>query len=68
MEGKVNKVLEVIAFMSHTIDDFRSYFRQDREKTEFTLKDAVSKTLDIIGPNFKFNIINVKLMWMKNLK
>jgi two-component system CheB/CheR fusion protein len=38
----------VIEKMSHTIDDFRDFFRPNKSKELFSIKDAISRVLDII--------------------
>ena len=40
--------MEVIQHMSRTIDDFRNYFRPDKEKTEFNVHDAIVNTLSLL--------------------
>jgi signal transduction histidine kinase len=39
-----------IAQMSQTIDDFRGFFKPDKEKVEFCIHDVISNCLNIIGP------------------
>ncbi|MEA1920399.1 MAG: cache domain-containing protein [Campylobacterota bacterium] len=43
--GEGNKLLE---FMSHTIDDFRNFFRPDKQQTLTSISDVVSKTLPLM--------------------
>ena len=38
---------EVIKFMSNTIDDFRNFYRVDKTKELFDVKDAINKTLSL---------------------
>jgi C4-dicarboxylate-specific signal transduction histidine kinase len=37
--------------MSQTIDDFRYFFRKDKEKTHFTANQAVAKAVEFINPS-----------------
>jgi C4-dicarboxylate-specific signal transduction histidine kinase len=37
--------------MSQTIDDFRYFFRQDKEKTCFSVDQALTKAVDFISPS-----------------
>ncbi len=44
IEKFVEKNMKTINFMSKTIDNFRNFFRKDKKKTLFDIKDAVSET------------------------
>jgi len=43
----VQKNMEAIQFMSNTIDDFRNFFRNDKEKVVFDIKEAIEKTIKL---------------------
>jgi len=45
LEEFVNKNMQTIQFMSQTIDDFRNFFRKDKEMSEFDLKESIEKTI-----------------------
>ena len=45
--------------MSQTIDDFRNFLRPDREIKQFNLKEAVKKTLLLVGDSFKSQNIKI---------
>lgn len=48
---------QTIRFMSKTIDDFRNFFRIDKDKKAFSAIDALSETLSLQSEQFKnFNI------------
>lgn len=48
---------QTIRFMSKTIDDFRSFFKIDKEKKAFSALDALNETLSLQSEQFKnFNI------------
>lgn len=55
--------LESISDLSHhlskTIDDFRGFFKEDKQKSIFFFKDVVEQSLQILGPTFKNHEINV---------
>jgi len=55
----INKNREIIEFMSHTIDDFRNFFRIDKEKSLFSVKDAIEKVLSIQSAVLKNHEIEV---------
>ncbi len=56
--------MQTIKFMSHTIDDFRNFFKKDKEKVEFDVTEEINKVLDIQNPQLKDH--NIELI--KNLK
>ncbi|WP_457626484.1 ATP-binding protein [Persephonella sp.] len=55
----LNKMLETIKFMSNTIDDFRTFFRKDKEATVFDVKEAVEKTLELLKPQLEHRNIKI---------
>jgi signal transduction histidine kinase len=56
--------MQTIKFMSHTIDDFRNFFKKDKEKVEFDVTEEINKVLDI--QKTQLNDHNIELI--KNLK
>lgn len=53
LDYEVERIMNIIMHMSQTIDDFRYFFRQDKEKTLFTANQAVAKTVEFISPEDK---------------
>ncbi len=49
----------LIQKMSSTIDDFRDFFRPNREKIEFPLHEAIADALKIIGASFHNHNIEI---------
>lgn len=47
IEKFVDSNMKTIQFMSQTIDDFRNFFRDSREKSKFSIKDAVNSTISL---------------------
>ncbi|MEA3370884.1 MAG: PAS domain S-box protein, partial [Campylobacterota bacterium] len=48
LSQKLNAIEEYVTSLSTTIDDFRSFYRTDKEYTSKTFEDVVSKSLSII--------------------
>ncbi|MBU5637035.1 hypothetical protein KOM00_09840 [Geomonas sp. Red69] len=42
------KSMEIVKHMSQTIDDFRNFFRPDKEKIRFKVSDEVAKVLSLV--------------------
>lgn len=57
---KVDKTMELIMFMSQTIDDFRNFFKPDKEKQLFNLGDIVNKALSFVEASYLKNSIQVE--------
>jgi signal transduction histidine kinase len=49
----------LITFMARTIDDFRNFFRPDKEKQFFDVKQAVSSTLELFAAQIRHNKITI---------
>ncbi|EAU00606.1 sensor histidine kinase [Campylobacter curvus] len=72
---KINEESNIINYMSGTIDDFRNFYRPDKEKESFNVMDAIVRSFAIIkssldANNIKFDIIckkeNAKIYGYKN--
>ncbi len=57
----VAKGQRLIDKMSSTIDDFRNFFKPDREKTQFSLEKAVRDALSVVEASLKSGHIAVDL-------
>jgi len=62
LEKGVSSSMELIQHMSRTIDDFRNYFRPDKEKSEFKVAEAVDNTLSLIEDSFKNQHIDIEVV------
>ncbi len=49
MESEIGKAMSVIMHMSRTIDDFRNFFREDKEKQSFYVNRAVNRALEFVS-------------------
>jgi PAS domain S-box-containing protein len=47
-QNEIKLIQEYSQHLSTTIDDFRDFFKEDREKERTTLKDIINSTLDIV--------------------
>ena len=45
--------------LSQTIDDFRNFFSPNKEKTTFTIKDSIQRTMSLLTASFKAHNIEV---------
>jgi len=58
----MGKNRKIITFMSDTIDDFRNFFRIDKEKTKFSALESVDSVVNILGAVMKSNGIELKIV------
>ncbi|HJV36449.1 response regulator [Geomonas sp.] len=54
--------MSIIRHMSRTIDDFRNFFRPDKEKVRFHVREEVKKTLSLIEAGFQACEIKVEVV------
>jgi PAS domain S-box-containing protein len=64
-ENYINEFIEknkaTIEFMSHTIDDFRNFFRIDKEKKKFDVYKTIQETLKLQNAQFQDHHISINL-------
>lgn len=49
----IEKNKKTIDFMSKTIDDFRNFFRIDKEKTNFSIDNSIKEVISIVSAQLK---------------
>jgi C4-dicarboxylate-specific signal transduction histidine kinase len=62
LEKNVSISKDLIKHMSSTIDDFRNFFRPDKEKVEFKVMGAIAGTVSLIADSFKNQHIAVEVI------
>ena len=71
-EARLNEAVEkshrLLQRMSSTVDDFRNFFRPDRETTDFSLESCVEDALFIIADSLRNNGIVVETRLEKGLR
>ncbi len=63
-----NRAMKQINFMSKTIDDFRDFFKPNKEKEEFSIYDAIFDVINILSAQLKVHNISVALPEFKEIK
>ena len=51
-------------FLSQTIEDFRSFFKPNKQKNKFYIENSINKLLTLLGPKIK----NKNIQVIKNIK
>ena len=60
------KVNEITSFMSQTIEDFRNYFKEEKQKVKFQVLEQINSTVNIISAGLKANNIKLDIIIKKN--
>lgn len=59
LKSMVSECMKYILYMSRTIDDFRNFFSSEKEKTSFSLNDAIKRGLSLISASVTSNHIRL---------
>lgn len=54
MSAESEKAMDTILFMSRTIDDFRYFFRNDKQKSVIPVMDLLHRTLTLVSASFGY--------------
>jgi PAS domain S-box-containing protein len=60
-ERFISDNMQMIHFMTNTIDDFRDFYRQDKIKEDFKILNCIYKTLNILEPQFQSSGIEISV-------
>jgi PAS domain S-box-containing protein len=61
LEENTSKCMELILHMSRTIDDFRNFFKSDKEMTPFHVNQVIRQTVSLIEESFKVKQVSIAL-------
>jgi len=62
LDVSVDKIMLLIQHMSQTIDDFRNFFRPEKEKSVFRLHQTVSRAISLVEGNFSDRQIKIDVI------
>jgi PAS domain S-box-containing protein len=62
LETTIAKSMSIIQHMSKTIDDFRNYFKPEKEKSDFGVRETDRTTLSIVEGSFQNPNITVEIV------
>ena len=62
-EKSIENITNSALYLSETIEDFRNFFRTDKEKTAFNIKNIFEKVFKLIDAQFK----NREIIFIKNI-
>ncbi len=61
VEESADRIMGLLEHMAQTIDIFRGFYRPDKERKSFIIKDCIEQALSFITPAFRFYSIMVEL-------
>jgi C4-dicarboxylate-specific signal transduction histidine kinase len=61
LNASVQKMMKTIEHMSQTIDDFRWFFKPDKDKKAFHVNNIITKTLSMIEDNLHHHRIRIEI-------
>lgn len=63
---RIEKLHEITAYMSNTIDDFKNYFASEKQKVHFRISEQINTSVTIIGSSLKKHKINLDIIIKSN--
>jgi signal transduction histidine kinase len=67
LDTSVAKSMEIIQYMSKTIDDFRNFFHPDKDKVDFNVSCAIKNTMSLLEGSFQNPHICIDIVEKDNL-
>jgi PAS domain S-box-containing protein len=62
LDTSVAKSMEIIQYMSKTIDDFRNFFKTDKDRHDFDVSKVINNTLTLLEGSLLNPVINVVIV------
>jgi C4-dicarboxylate-specific signal transduction histidine kinase len=59
LDETVRQAMEVIGYMSRTINDFRNFFRPDKGKADFFVQEVVDRSISFLQPHLHYHNIEI---------
>ena len=59
--SSLEKILESTNYLSNTIDDFRNFFKTDKEVVEFSIQSVITKSINLMGNSFTSDNVSLEL-------
>jgi len=67
IDKKTNEIEKLLEYMSNTIDDFRTFFKPDKQKEKFYFKDSLDRVIKISSAMLSEHKIDLKSNIDENL-
>jgi signal transduction histidine kinase len=67
LEKEFDEIEMITNYMSHTIDDFRDFFKPQKEQVEFNLDESIKNTIKLIQPVIKYDEVQLNYTSHENI-
>lgn len=67
IDKKLDNIENLSVYLSKTIDDFKSLYRQDREMSHFNLKDSIKESIALMDNDYAKHNIEITMDVSKNI-
>ncbi len=61
MDREIAKAMNVIMYMSRTIDDFRNFFRHDKEMCDFVVNNVVTRSIEFVSATLESSRVRLTI-------
>ncbi len=61
LDSTISNAMNIIQHMSQTIDDFRNFFRQEKERQSFSASQVISRSLSLIETSLRYANVLVRV-------
>lgn len=61
LDSSTQDAMNLIQHMSQTIDDFRTFFQPDKEKTNFSVNQAIQQSVNLVKDSFNHHQIKLRI-------
>ncbi len=68
MDKDISEVMDILKYMSQTIDDFRKFYRKDQELREFDVRSVAERCIGLTGPALKSGNIQVTVQGDRDIR
>jgi PAS domain S-box-containing protein len=66
LADSVEKTMKQLNYMSRTIDDFRNFFKPNKEKIEFSIQKIIEDTMSFVEKSFAYHNIKINFVVKKD--
>ncbi|TGK18758.1 PAS domain S-box protein [Leptospira fluminis] len=66
IQDTTSRILDLLQSMSQTIDDFRNFYKPNKEKETFSLRNTVEKSLSLVAASMKNQNIKIETHFSGN--
>lgn len=66
VQDTTSRILDLLQSMSQTIDDFRNFYKPNKEKETFSLRNTVEKSLSLVAASMKNQNIKIETHFSGN--